>query len=73
MNFEFLKLEKQEGVALLTLSRPATLNSWNQKMRDELREAVRSLVADNDIARAGHYRRRQSLFGRRGRARDAGP
>jgi len=49
MTFEFLKLEKQEGVAVLTLNRPTTLNSWNQKMRDELREAVRGLVFDDSL------------------------
>ena len=47
--FQFLKLEKQAGVATLTLNRPDTLNAWNQKMRDELREAVRQLVFDNDL------------------------
>jgi enoyl-CoA hydratase len=49
MSFEFLRLERQEGVAVLTLNRPATLNSWNQKMRDELREAVRDLAADDSL------------------------
>lgn len=50
MKFEFLKLEKHEaGIAVLTLNRPAALNAWNQKMRDELREAVRSLVADDAL------------------------
>ena len=49
MSFEFLRLEKQEGVAVLTLNRPATLNSWNQKMRDEMREAVRDLAADDSL------------------------
>lgn len=49
MSFEFLKLEKDAGVAVLTLARPATLNSWNQKMRDELREAVRDLAADDSL------------------------
>jgi enoyl-CoA hydratase len=49
MSYEFLKLEKQDGIAVLTLNRPATLNSWNQKMRDELREAVRGLVADDAL------------------------
>jgi enoyl-CoA hydratase/carnithine racemase len=49
MAFEFLKLEKSEGVAVLTLNRPTTLNSWNQKMRDEMREAVRDLVADSEL------------------------
>ncbi|TAK81389.1 MAG: enoyl-CoA hydratase/isomerase family protein [Betaproteobacteria bacterium] len=46
---EFIKLEREEGIATLTLNRPATLNSWNQKMRDELREAVRGLVADDSL------------------------
>lgn len=49
MGFEFLKLERDEGVAVLVLNRPATLNAWNQKMRDELREAVRGLVADDSL------------------------
>ena len=49
MNFELVKLEKQDGVAILTLNRPTTLNSWNQKMRDELRESMGSLVADNEL------------------------
>jgi enoyl-CoA hydratase/carnithine racemase len=46
---EFLKLTREEGVAVLTLNRPTTLNSWNQKMRDELRESIGSLVADNEL------------------------
>ncbi len=49
MAYEFLKLEREDAIAVLTLSRPATLNSWNQKMRDELREAVRDLVADDAL------------------------
>ena len=46
---EFLKLTRDEGVAVLTLNRPTTLNSWNQKMRDELRDAVRELVSDAEL------------------------
>jgi enoyl-CoA hydratase len=46
---EFIKLERDDGVAVLTLNRPTTLNSWNQKMRDELRDAVHELVSDNDL------------------------
>lgn len=46
---EFIKIGRDEGVALLTLNRPATLNSWHQKMRDEMREAVRGLVADDSL------------------------
>ena len=46
---DFIQLACEGGVAVLTLKRPATLNSWNQKMRDELREAVRALVADDEL------------------------
>ena len=46
---EFIKLEREGAIAVLTLNRPAALNSWNQKMRDELREAVGQLVADNEL------------------------
>ena len=46
---EFVQLERDGGVALLRLNRPQNLNSWNQKMRDEMREAVRSLVADDEL------------------------
>lgn len=46
---EYIKLERNQGVATLTLNRPGTLNAWNQKMRDELREAVRELVADDAL------------------------
>ena len=49
MDFEFLKLERDGGVARLTLNRPTTLNSWNQEMREEMREAVRTLVADDSL------------------------
>jgi len=49
MAYEFLKLEMDGGVGVLTLNRPETLNSWNQKMRDELRDAMRELVADDSL------------------------
>ena len=49
MPYEFLKLEAERGIAVLTLNRPETFNSWNQKMRDELRDAVRDLVADDAL------------------------
>lgn len=49
MSYEFLKLQKDGAIAVLTLNRPDTLNSWNQKMRDELRDAVRSLVGDDAL------------------------
>jgi len=49
MDHEFLNLERDGGIATLTLNRPAALNAWNRQMRDELRDAVRGLVEDDDL------------------------
>src|SRR3990167_1375703 len=49
MAYEFLKLHSRGGIAVLTLNRPDALNAWNQKMRDELCEAVRDLAADDSL------------------------
>lgn len=49
MAHEFLKLRAEGGIAVLTLNRPDTLNSWNQQMRDEMRDAVRDLTADDSL------------------------
>lgn len=49
MDYEFLKLRTEGGVAALTLNRPESLNSWNQKMRDELRDAVRDLARNEEL------------------------
>ncbi|MBI3371096.1 MAG: enoyl-CoA hydratase/isomerase family protein [Betaproteobacteria bacterium] len=49
MAHEFLKLHAEGAIAVLTLNRPDTLNSWNQKMRDEMRDAVRDLTADDRL------------------------
>ncbi len=49
MTYEFLKLQADAGIAVLTLNRTDTLNSWNQKMRGEMRDAVRDLVADDSL------------------------
>lgn len=47
---EFLTLERDSGgIGTLTLNRPAALNAWNQQMRNELRDAVRSLVEDDEL------------------------
>lgn len=49
MSREFLDLTRDGYVALLRLNRPDNLNAWNQQMRDELRDAVASLVADDTL------------------------
>jgi enoyl-CoA hydratase/carnithine racemase len=49
MQYEFLDLSREGHIAVLRLNRPDTLNSWNQKMRDELRDAVGELVGDDQL------------------------
>lgn len=49
MSYEFLELTREGHVSVLRLNRPDTLNSWHQKMRDELRDAVGELVADDQL------------------------
>jgi len=49
MTYEFIALERQEGVAVLRLNRPESFNAWNQQMRAELRDAVAELVADDEL------------------------
>jgi enoyl-CoA hydratase len=49
MSHEFLKLQSEGGITVLTLNRPDTLNSWNEKMRGEMRDAVRDLVMDDGL------------------------
>lgn len=39
--YQFVKLERRESVAVLTLNRPDTLNSWNAQMRAEMQSAIR--------------------------------
>jgi len=47
--YEFLRIERQDAIAILTLNRPESLNAWNAKMRGEMREAVDALVADDEL------------------------
>lgn len=50
MSYEFVTLERPEpGIAVLTLNRPDRLNAWNAKMREEMRDAVRALVEDDEL------------------------
>jgi enoyl-CoA hydratase/carnithine racemase len=49
MAYEFIDLSVTDGVAVLRLNRPDNLNSWNQQMRGELRDAVGELVADDAL------------------------
>lgn len=45
---EFIKVERNSDVAVITLNRPEKLNAWHKPMRDELRQAF--IDANNDSA-----------------------
>jgi enoyl-CoA hydratase/carnithine racemase len=49
VDFETVLLTKEDGVAWLSLNRPAVANAINQQMQDELREVWRDLRYDNDV------------------------
>lgn len=46
--FEFLKLEKQEGVATITLNRPEVFNAFNNGMSFELQDALKDVAKDSE-------------------------
>lgn len=47
--YEFIRIERHDTVAVMTLDRPDGLNSWNAKMRAEMRSAVDELAADDEL------------------------
>lgn len=49
MSYEFLTLTPPQAIRTLTLNRPDALNAWHQHMRDEMRDAVSELVADDSL------------------------
>ena len=49
MAYEFITVEKEEGVGIVTLNRPEKLNAMNNQLTIELHEAVRQLNADDDV------------------------
>ena len=49
MPHENLTVERDEAVAVLTVTRPAVLNALNEATITELEGAVRSLAADDDV------------------------
>src|SRR5919106_2166576 len=49
MTYEYILTEKEEGVAILTMNRPAQLNAMNRQLSSELHDAVTQMVADDDI------------------------
>src|SRR5947208_4727255 len=49
MTGECVLVEKSEGVAILTMNRPAQLNAMSQQLSAELHDAVTRLSADDDV------------------------
>jgi len=49
MAYEHILIEKDSGVAILTMNRPDALNAMNRRLTTELHEAVTRMVADEEI------------------------
>ncbi|MGY0217499.1 2-(1,2-epoxy-1,2-dihydrophenyl)acetyl-CoA isomerase PaaG [Endozoicomonadaceae bacterium StTr2] len=49
MAFETITYEVTKGVALLTLNRPETLNSFTAQMHEEVREAMKDVRTNTDV------------------------
>jgi enoyl-CoA hydratase len=49
MPYECILVDKQEGVAILTLNRPEVLNALNRQLTWELHDAVMAMNADDQI------------------------
>jgi enoyl-CoA hydratase/carnithine racemase len=49
MAYEYILVEQEDGVGIVTLNRPDKLNAMNRKLAAELREAVKAFDADDQI------------------------
>ena len=49
MIYELILVEKEEGVAVVTLNRPEVLNAMNRQLTSELHEAVVEANADDEV------------------------
>jgi len=49
MGYEYILVEKENGVAILTMNRPAQLNAMNRQLSSELHDAVTQMVADDEV------------------------
>lgn len=49
MTYEYVTLEKEEGVAIITLNRPERLNSLGAKIMDELTAATEEIANDDQV------------------------
>src|SRR3954462_12698036 len=49
MTYEHLLVEIEDGVAVLTMNRPESLNAMNRKLSRELHHAVKAMEADDGV------------------------
>ena len=49
MSYEYILVEKVDGVGILTLNRPEVLNAMNHGLSSELQDAVETLNSDDEI------------------------
>ena len=47
MSYKTITLEKEDGIAILTLNRPETLNAWNSEMQTDAVAAIEEVEQDN--------------------------
>ena len=49
MAYDYILIEKESGVAILTMNRPDQLNAMNRQLTTELHDAVTQMVGDDAI------------------------
>ncbi len=49
MTYDFIAIDRHDQIAVIRLNRPDNLNAWNVQMRQELKDAVQTMVEDDDL------------------------